>query len=96
MNLSDEQIDYKLKTEPKHINIGSLGAPIHIRGTLKNPKIGAGVGSLSARGASALVLGTLLTPLAALIPTIQLGLGDDNDCVALLKSVGVRPPGKSE
>ena len=96
VNLRDEQIDYQIKTEPKHINIGSLGAPIHIRGTLKNPKIGPGMGSLSARGASALVLGTLLTPLAALIPTIQLGLGDDNDCVALLKSVGAPPPGKSQ
>lgn len=88
LNLQDELINYELKTEPKHINVGSIAAPIHIRGKLKDPKIGADVGSLSIRGASALVLGTLFTPLAALIPTIQLGLGEDNDCVALLKGVG--------
>lgn len=90
INLRDEQLDYVLKTEPKHINIGSIAAPIHIKGALGDPKISLDATSLTARGASALVLGALLTPIAALIPTIQLGLGDDNDCVALLK--GVKPP----
>lgn len=90
INLRDEQLDYALKTEPKHMNIGSVAAPIHIKGTLGDPKIGVDATSLTVRGASALVLGTLLTPIAALIPTIQLGLGEDNNCVALLK--GVNPP----
>ncbi|MES2489501.1 MAG: AsmA family protein [Pseudomonadota bacterium] len=88
VNLRDELIDYRLKTEPKHINIGSVGTPINIKGTLKDPKIRLEPGALTLRGASALVLGTLFTPLAALIPTIQLGLGEDNDCAALLKRVG--------
>ena len=87
VNLHDELIDYTLKTEPKHINIGSIAAPIHIRGKFKDPEIGPDVGSLSLRGATALALGVVLTPIAALIPTIQLGLGEDNDCVALLKGV---------
>jgi len=30
-------------------------------------------------------LGVVLTPLAALLPTIQLGLGKDNDCGALIR-----------
>lgn len=90
INLRDEQLDYALKTEPKHMNIGSIAAPIHIKGKLGDPKISLDPTSLTVRGASALVLGTLLTPIAALIPTIQLGLGEDNNCVALLK--GVNPP----
>ncbi|TXI86178.1 MAG: AsmA family protein, partial [Cupriavidus sp.] len=90
INLRDEQLDYALKTEPKHMNIGSIAAPIHIKGTLGDPKISLDATSLTARGASALALGALLTPIAALIPTIQLGLGEDNNCVALLK--GVHPP----
>ncbi len=90
INLRDEQLDYVLKTEPKHMNIGSVAAPIHIKGKLGDPKISLDATSLTVRGASALVLGALLTPIAALIPTIQLGLGEDNDCVTLLK--GVNPP----
>ena len=91
VNLRDEQIDYKLKTQPKHMNIGSVAAPILIKGNLKTPVIGPAPGALTVRAASAVVLGALLTPLGALIPTIQLGLGEDNDCVALLKSVGASP-----
>ena len=91
INLTDEKIDYKLKTEPKHINIGSLPAPILIRGPLKSPSVMPDPAALATRGGIAAVLGVLLTPLAALIPTIQLGLGEDNDCVAMLKSVGAPP-----
>lgn len=90
INLRNEQLDYALKTEPKHMNIGSVAAPIHIKGTLGDPRIGVDATSLTVRGASTLALGALLTPIAALIPTIQLGLGEDNNCVALLK--GVNPP----
>lgn len=87
INLAAEAIDYQLKTEPKHFNIGSLPAPIIIKGALKSPSIGPEAKALAIRGGAAAVLGVLLTPLGALIPTIQLGLGEDNDCVTLLKSV---------
>ena len=91
INLTDEQIDYKLTTEPKHLNIGSLRSPIRIKGPLKSPRVAPEARSLTLRGGSAVVLGVLLTPLAALIPTIQLGLGEDNNCVAMLKAVGAPP-----
>jgi uncharacterized protein involved in outer membrane biogenesis len=84
IDLKGEKIDYKIKTEPKRINVGSLATPIDISGPLRSPSIRPQVGGLAARGGTAVVLGILLTPLAALIPTIQLGLGEDNDCVALI------------
>ncbi len=93
IDLTDEKIDYRLKTEPKHFNIASWPAPIIIKGPLKSPSIGPEYKALAIRGAAAAILGIVATPLAALIPTIQLGLGDDNDCVALLKTVGVPPAG---
>lgn len=84
VNLADESLDYKLSTEPKHINIGSVATPILIRGTLASPVIRPEATPLAARTAAAVALGVLATPLAALIPTIQLGLGEDNDCKSLL------------
>ncbi|MDB5971322.1 MAG: AsmA family protein [Hydrocarboniphaga sp.] len=84
VDLRQEKIDYQIKTEPKRLNIGRLGAPINIKGNLRSPSILPDPGALALRGGAAAILGTLLTPLAALIPTIQLGLGEDNDCVALI------------
>ena len=39
VNLRNETVDYQLKTDPKHFSIGSLPAPIDIRGPLKSPSI---------------------------------------------------------
>lgn len=99
INLRDEQIDYRIETEPKKPSIGSVPAPINITGPLKKPSIRPDATALGARGAAAAVLGTLLTPLGALIPTIQLGLGKDNDCGALVQAVrnsGGEPTGAGE
>ncbi len=87
INLREEQVDYKLSTQPKRINIGSLAAPILIRGPLKNPSIHPDPLVLAERGGAAVVLGVFLTPLAALLPTIQLGLGKDHNCDELLATV---------
>lgn len=87
ISLRDEKIDYRIETEPKHVSIGSVPSPITITGPLKNPSIGVDKTVLGARAGTAALLGVLLTPLGALIPTIQLGLGKDTDCDALIASV---------
>ena len=87
VNLKSEQVDYRVATQPKTFNIGSVSAPINIRGPLKNPKIRPDAKSLGVRGGAAVVLGIVATPLAALLATIQPGTGKDADCDALLKQV---------
>lgn len=87
VNLKTEQLDYRITTQPKTFNIGSAAAPINIRGPLKNPVVRPEAKSLALRGGAALALGIVATPLAALIPTIQLGRGQDADCEAVLKTV---------
>ncbi len=87
VDLAQEQVDYKLATEPKRFNIGSLPAPILVRGPLKSPGIMPDPVTLAERGGAAVVLGVFLTPLAALLPTIQLGLGKDHNCGALMTTV---------
>ena len=87
VDLRSEQIDYRVSTEPKHFSVGHLRAPILLRGPLKSPSILPEPGQLAARGSVAAVLGVFLTPLAALIPTIELGLGKDHNCGELLAAV---------
>jgi hypothetical protein len=43
VDLRDERVDLRLRTEAKHFSIGSLPAPINIAGTLKRPIITLGI-----------------------------------------------------
>lgn len=88
INLRNETVDYQIKTDPKHFSIGALPVPIDIRGPLKSPSILPDPAALAARGGLAAALGVLLTPLGALLPTIQLGLGEDTDCAKTIAAAG--------
>ncbi len=79
INLTSETIDYKLKTDARHFTVGSFNAPIDIKGPLKSPSIAPDAGTLAARGGAAVGLGILFPP-AALLPTIEFGIGEDNAC----------------
>ncbi len=91
INLRSEALALVLKTEAKHFSIGSLPTPIDVSGSLGAPGITPEVGPLALRGGAAVVLGILGTPLAALLPTIQFGTGDDNACAGLLHQVQTPP-----
>ncbi len=91
VNLASEQIALVLETDAKHFSVGSLPAPINIRGTLANPSVAPDAAILGARAGAAIGLGILLTPLGALIPTIQLGTGEDGACASLMRQ-GRTPP----
>ena len=84
MNLRDETLDMRIKTDSKHLTIGTLPAPIGITGPFKDPSIRPNVAVLGARAGVAAALGVLFPP-AALLPTIQFGVGDDNACTGLVR-----------
>ncbi len=86
VNLGDERLDLHLETHSRHFSVGSLPTPILIRGTFKNPSIAPAAGPLAARAGAAVGLGVLLTPLAALLPTVQFGTGKKNlnECEAVV------------
>lgn len=86
ISLLDETIQMKLSPEPKDVSILSLRTPVHIADTFKNPTIYPDK-MLAIRAAAAVVLGVLATPLAALIPLIETGPGEDSNCKALISSV---------
>jgi hypothetical protein len=82
VNLDKETLDLHIRTVATHFTIGSLPGPINIGGTLKSPSILPGT-EVAVRGGLAAGLGILFPPLA-LLPTIQLGLGQDNACAKTL------------
>lgn len=84
INLKQELIEAQLKADPKDASLLSLQSPITINGPLKSPSIGLEPIETGARAGVAAVLGAILTPLAAVIPFIELGEGEDKNCGALV------------
>ena len=91
INLRDESLKLVLETESKHFSIGSLPAPVDITGTFAKPSVLPDLAVVGARAGAAVGLGILLTPLGALLPTIQLGTGEDNACAGLLADAKAPP-----
>jgi uncharacterized protein involved in outer membrane biogenesis len=83
INLQTEALDLSLRGQPKEVRMLRLRTPILVRGTLLEPKIGVQPGKLAAQTAGAVALGTLLTPVAALLAFVDGGLAKDANCAAL-------------
>jgi hypothetical protein len=75
-------MDLSVLAHPKEPSLGAR-VPLGIGGTFKNPEVGPDKAALGARAGAAAVLGAVLTPLGALLPFIELGLGEDSNCAAL-------------
>ena len=95
LSLATEAMDLTVVVTPKDFSPLALRTPLHVRGSFSDPSISLDKGKLGARlGASALL--ALLNPLAALIPLIDIGSGEDakrggDDCRALSKRIATTP-----
>ncbi len=94
LDLGREQLDLRLRTDTKRPTVASLPTPIRIGGTLKDPGIQPELAEAAARAGAAVGLGLLFPPLA-LLPTIQLGVGENSRCEAL-QAAGERRRGQQQ
>jgi uncharacterized protein involved in outer membrane biogenesis len=79
IDLSREVMEMYLRTDPKHFTVGTLATPIRIAGPFKNLSF-APAPELAVRGGAAIGLGLLFPP-AAILPTIQFGVGEGSPCI---------------
>lgn len=93
ISLTQELLGLKIKAHPKDPSLLSARTPINITGAFSRPSVGIDAAQLAARGAGAIALGVLLTPLASILAFIEPGLETDSDCAALLKQVQNGKPG---
>ena len=95
LSLATEAIDLRVVVAPKDFSPLSLRTPIHLRGSFSDPSVSLEKGKLGAKlGASALL--ALVNPLAALIPLLDFGSGDDakrgaDECQALSRRMTAKP-----
>lgn len=81
-DLGKETFDLVVTPMPKRMGILSLRTPVHAFGTFKKPQYELQKGPLIARAGGALAL-LAVSPLAALLPLLETGPGEDTDCLRL-------------
>jgi AsmA family protein len=85
IDLAAEQFEMEIDAKPKQPSILSVRAPLHVEGSFRRPRVTVSSGALL-RGGVALALG-VINPLAALIPLIETGPGEDTNCQQVLAPV---------
>ncbi len=91
INLATETLALDIKPANKTLRIFTLRSPLYVKGTFKNPDVGVYTGALAARAGGAIALGLIATPFAALLPLLNMGTNEENECGALLKKAGDKP-----
>lgn len=80
VNLATEAMDIDVYPDNKSLRIFTLRSPLYVAGTFQNPDVGVHKGPVAARAGAAVVLGVVATPLAALLPLLNVGTDDETTC----------------
>ncbi len=90
VNLRDETLNLAFAGKPKKFRLIRVGAPITIKGSLEKPKLGVDVAKAAPQAAASVLLGALVSPLAAILPFIGPGLAKDANCASLTAQAEAR------
>lgn len=77
INLNNEQLDVTIEAHPKDASVLSGRTPLHLGGSFSDINPGLNEGNLALRAGGSLALATLASPIAALLPLLDLGAGDE-------------------
>jgi len=99
INLANEQVDLRIDPKTKALRLFSLRSPFYVRGPFSKPDVSVDKGVLAMKAGSAIALAAV-TPIAALLPLVNTGPGEDSDCARLLADAREKPkappPGKTQ
>ncbi|SMH48721.1 AsmA family protein [Azospirillum agricola] len=91
INLRNEGLDLRVVGNAKSPQFLATHIPVHVQGKLGDPEIGIDPTESAARGAAAVALGALLTPLAGVLPFLDPGSDEQPHCDQLVRDA--RKPG---
>jgi uncharacterized protein involved in outer membrane biogenesis len=83
IDMRNETVNLALSGKPKHFRLIRIAAPITLKGGWGHPKIGVDLEKAAPQVGLGVVLGALVSPLAAVLPFISGGTAKDADCAAL-------------
>jgi AsmA family protein len=85
VDFTNERYDLKLNAHSKKPSALALRGPILVEGSFNSPNIHPAVGPIAVRVGTSVALAVAATPVAALLPLIDLGGATDADCEALMQ-----------
>ena len=85
VDFSRERYDLTLNAHSKRPSVLALRGPILVDGSFKVPQVHPAAGPLVARVGASVALGAALSPVAALLPLIDVGGTADADCRGLME-----------
>jgi AsmA family protein len=91
LNFASETIYLSLTPRNKSLTAVSLRTPVDIQGTFGKPAFNVEAGGLAARLGATIGLGIVFPP-AAILPLVDIGLGESNTCSA---AYAARPAGET-
>lgn len=98
VSLDEERLALTAHAYPKDFSFASLRAPVHVEGPIRKPTVRLEGKRIAARAGAAAVLGTVVGPLAALVPLLDPGkkapIGCEQALTALRGTQGrnIEPP----
>lgn len=84
IDLGREAIELDLNSEPKDNSLLASPSTIYLRGSMAEPETSVDLTGTAVRGAAAVAIGVLLTPLASFLPFVEIGTAEDAPCAKLL------------
>ena len=84
VDLRTERMDFRIEGDSKKPRLVRLFVPITIKGPIMAPKPGLDVSKTIGQGGIAAALGSIINPLAALLPFVTTGEAKDADCAGLV------------
>lgn len=83
IDLRQETLNLQLKGKPKKFELLHVRAPITIKGSLVQPKVGVDIVKAAPQAILATAVGVFAAPLAAILPFVNPGLAKNADCATL-------------
>lgn len=90
VDLASERLDLDVRPKTKGARVLSLRTPLYARGTFTEPKVGPQAGPLALKAGAAVALASV-TPLAALLPLVNVDKAPDTNCGAEIREA-TKPP----
>lgn len=79
IDLKNELLNLRSETKPKDFSFATLRTPLLVTGSFSSPEVGVAAGPLAARAAAGAALAAVAGPLAALLPLLDPGSGEQED-----------------
>ncbi|WP_332877776.1 AsmA family protein [Massilia sp. S19_KUP03_FR1] len=91
VDLAEERLNLDIRPQTKGTRILTLRTPLYAKGTFSNPDIGPYKTPIALKAGAAAVLASIVSPLAAVLPLVNVTKVPDTDCASAIAQAQQAP-----